>query len=286
MKVLQYFILSISGILLWSCTQSKEFQKHEEGFDYLFFNHSEDSLKPKSGDVMLLSMEYYLNNDSLMFSSKELSTPFRMKLKRNQPAGATIDDALALLHIGDSACFRVNATLYYTLTRQQKIPTTIKQNDQIYFYVKLKGVTSFEQFVKEKKKQQKDTPEREMKMLERYIEMSNIEEKPTNSGIYVVEDVAGKGKTAQQGQHISLHYQGYFVDGQVFSSTYETGRPFDVIFGKTDLIQGFEEGLSHLKKGGHYRLIIPSHMAYGTEGRGTIPPNKTLIFEIDVLDIY
>ncbi len=286
MKVLQYLILSISSILLWSCTQQKDFQKHEEGFEYLFFNHSEDSLKPEVGDVMLLSMEYYLNNDSLLFSSKELTTPFRMKLKRSRPSGATIDDALALLYVGDSACFKVNASLYYTLTRHQNVPINIKQYDQIYFYVKLKGVTSFEQFVKEKQKQQKDTPEREMKMLERYIKMSSIEVEPTSSGIYVVEDIAGKGKKAKRGQHISLHYQGYFVDGQVFASSYESGRPFDVVFGKTDLIPGFEEGLSHLKKGGHYRLVIPSHMAYGTQGRGTIPPNKTLIFEIDVLDIY
>ncbi len=89
------FILGfISVVLLWSCQQNK-FQKHEQGFEYIMFESYPDSTKPKIGDVIVLSMDYYLNNDSLLFSSKELGNPFRMKLKRSNPMGATIDDAIA-----------------------------------------------------------------------------------------------------------------------------------------------------------------------------------------------
>ncbi len=279
-----FFLGFISIVLLWSCQQNR-FQKHEQGFEYIMFESYPDSTKPKIGDVIVLSMDYYLNNDSLLFSSKELGNPFRMKLKRSNPMGATIDDAIATLHLGDSACFKVNANLYYTVTKGGDVPNFIKQNDELYFYIKLKEVTNYKAFVREKAKQQKDTPEKELKMLERYIQMANIEVKPTLSGVYIIEDIAGKGSKPEQGQVITMHYQGYFVNGQVFSSTYETGRPFEVVFGKSDLIAGFEEGLSQMKKGGRYRLIIPSHMAYGKEGKGPIPPNKTLIFEIDILDI-
>jgi FKBP-type peptidyl-prolyl cis-trans isomerase len=269
---------------LASCQQDK-FIKHEKGFEYLFFEQNQNNKKPKLGDVMVLNMSYSLNNDSLLFSSEMLNNPFRMKLKKNKPNGATIDDALSLMHMGDSACFILNANLFYTLTKKQKVPMNITHQDKIYFYVKLKEVVNYEDFVKQRSTPKANTPEEEMLLLDRYLKMGNIQAKPLASGLYFIEDIAGQGPLPKYGQTISLHYNGYFVNGQGFSNTYESGKPFDIVFGKTDLIKGFEEGLSMMKNKGHYTLIIPSHLAYGSEGNQSIPANKTLIFEIDILNI-
>ncbi len=280
-------LLILLGLsLLFSCNNNSSYTLHEKGFEYKFFNKNDDAPKPRVGDVMVLNMAYYYNGDSLLFSSKELSNPFRMKLKRAKPIGETIDDAMSLLHIGDSASFRVNANLFYAQTKQQDIPKKVKQNDKITFYVKLIKVINKEQFQKEQaKKQVPDTPKKEEQLLKRYLEMSNIKVEPTNSGLYFIEDLKGKGKKPVTGNRVTVNYSGYFIDGKSFSNTYDMGKPFTFTLGKDELIAGFQEGIYKMQKNGHYTLIIPSYLGYGKKGNERIPANKTLIFEIDVLDI-
>ena len=278
-----FFILSF--FLLLSCADKPSYTKHAKGFEYLFFDEHKTAPKPRVGDVMILNMDYYFNDDSLLFSSKELGNPFRMKLKRTEAIGETIDDALSLLHVGDSVSFKVNASIFYASTKKQDIPLNIKQTDQITFYIRLKEVVNYEQFQQERKKIENDSPETEKKLLEHYIQIANIKVKPQKSGLYFIEELQGTGAKAQIGNRVTIQYSGYFVNGESFSSTYESGAPFTFTLGKDDLIQGFQEGISMMQKGGRYTLIIPSNLGYGQEGNQKIPANKTLIFEIDVLNI-
>jgi len=281
---MKYLNLIFLILILFSCDRKQnKYIQHEKGFEYLFFQENKNASKPKIGDIMVLDMDYYFNDDSLLFSSKELNSPFRMKLKKTIPSGETIDDALSLLHIGDSASFKVNANLFYALTKKQSVPLNIKQSDIITFYVKLKEVVTFDQF--KAKEKENDTPEMEEKLLKHYLEISNITSQPLNSGLYFIENASGDGPKASIGHQITIHYSGYFVNGKLFSSSYESGHPSTFTLGKDDLISGFQEGLSLMQKGGRYTLIIPSHLAYGKEGNSHIPPNKTLIFEIEVLNI-
>ncbi len=283
---MKQLLILLGLIFLFSCENTNTYTLHEKGFEYKFFNQNEDAPKPKVGDVMVLNMTYYYNEDSLLFSSEELSTPFRMKLKRIKPIGETIDDAMSLLHIGDSASFRVNASLFYAQTKQQRVPNKVNQNDKITFYVKLIKVIDKKQFQKEQsKKQVPDTPKKEQQLLKRYIKMSNIKVEPTNSGLYFIEDLKGKGTKPVTGSRVTVNYSGYFIDGRSFSSTYDMGKPFTFTLGKDELIAGFQEGVYMMQKKGHYTLIIPSYLGYGKKGNERIPANKTLIFDIDVLDI-
>lgn len=281
------YIFSILAIsLLFSCQKTaSNFTQHEMGFDYLFHVQDESAEKPQIGDILVLNMSYYYNGDSLLFSTRELDRIYRMKLKKNKPNGETIDDAIAMLHVGDSASFRVNATLYYSLTKRQDVPVKVKQTDYITFHIKLKSIIDREKYQDEIVKKEKTSPEKEEELLKRYLKMANISVEPTNSGLYFVEDIKGEGPKAKSGKEITLHYSGYFIDGRSFSSTYESGKPFTFILGQTDLIAGFEEGISLMQKKGQYTLVIPSYIAYGKEGNDRIPPNKTLIFEIALLDI-
>ncbi len=283
---MKYLVFSLSIFLFLSCTKQQKYTTHKQGFEYLFFTQNKNAKKPKIGDVLILDMDYYFNDDSLLFSSKELSTPFRMKLKRTIPKGATIDDALSLMNTNDSASFKVNANLFYSLTKKQDVPINVKQSDVITFYVKLKSIITFDEFQeKHKKEKQNDTPETEKKLLKHYLETTNITTKPLKSGLFFIENSAGNGNKIQTGNQITLHYSGYFVDGKLFSSSYELGKASIFTLGKDDLIPGFQEGLSLMQKGGRYTLVVPSDLAYGKEGNERIPPNKTLIFEIDVIDI-
>ena len=102
-----------------------------------------------------------------------------------------------------------------------------------------------------------------------------------------IEDlVVGEGKAAERGALITAHYQGWLANGSEFDSSHKKGRPFQTVLSKNKVIQGWFMGLQGMKVGGKRKLVIPPELGYGTRGAGgVIPPNATLIFEVELLDI-
>jgi FKBP-type peptidyl-prolyl cis-trans isomerase len=96
----------------------------------------------------------------------------------------------------------------------------------------------------------------------------------------------GDGKTAEVGQRVSVHYTGTLEDGTKFDSSKDRNTPFQFNLGRGEVIKGWDDGVQGMKIGGTRKLIIPSHLGYGKRGvPGVIPPNATLIFEVDLLEI-
>ena len=87
------------------------------------------------------------------------------------------------------------------------------------------------------------------------------------------------------GDTIVVHYTGYFLDGSKFDSSYDRGEPLTVVVGTGQVIAGFERGVVGMQVGGQRRLIIPSDLAYGPQGSGSIPPNTPIAFDIDLIEI-
>jgi peptidylprolyl isomerase len=106
----------------------------------------------------------------------------------------------------------------------------------------------------------------------------------TPSGLMYVDLVKGTGPFPTPGKPVSVHYTGYLEDGTVFDSTIESHHPMSFILGRGQVIEGWEEGVMSMKVGGKRKLVVPPNLAYGSEGSGSIPPNATLIFEIELLD--
>jgi FKBP-type peptidyl-prolyl cis-trans isomerase len=101
-----------------------------------------------------------------------------------------------------------------------------------------------------------------------------------------IEDlVVGTGATAASGNVITVHYIGTFTNGTKFDSSYDRGTPFTFRLGTGAVIAGWDQGLVGMKVGGKRRLTIPPELGYGSQGRGPIPPNATLIFEVDLLNV-
>lgn len=100
------------------------------------------------------------------------------------------------------------------------------------------------------------------------------------------DTVAGSGPGAGIGDTVIVQYTGALPDGTVFDSSRQAGRePFAVVLGQNRVIQGWEQGLAGVKKGERFILAIPPALAYGNNAVGSIPPNSTLIFDIEVIDI-
>ena len=102
-----------------------------------------------------------------------------------------------------------------------------------------------------------------------------------------IEDIEeGSGEQAvESGDDIVIHYKGTLTDGTVFDSSYDRNEPFQTQIGVGQVIEGWDKGVIGMKPGGKRKLTIPPSMAYGEQGVGSIPPNSTLIFEVELVEI-
>ena len=108
----------------------------------------------------------------------------------------------------------------------------------------------------------------------------------TESGLRYQIIQKGNGKKAEKGNKVSVHYKGQLSDGTVFDSSYKRNQPIDFQVGVGQVISGWDEGILLLKVGDKARFVIPSNLGYGSQGAGgVIPPNATLIFDVELMDV-
>ena len=101
-----------------------------------------------------------------------------------------------------------------------------------------------------------------------------------------IEDIKkGEGPEVKSGDTIEIHYKGTLTNGTTFDSSYDRGQPFETKIGVGQVIEGWDKGVVGMQVGGKRKLTIPPAMAYGDQAAGEIPPNSTLIFEVELLGI-
>jgi FKBP-type peptidyl-prolyl cis-trans isomerase FkpA len=112
------------------------------------------------------------------------------------------------------------------------------------------------------------------------------QEVTTASGLKYTDEKVGSGAEAKAGQRVSVHYTGWLTNGTKFDSSKDRGQPFMFALGSGQVIKGWDEGVQGMKVGGTRKLTIPADLGYGARGAGgVIPPNATLVFEVELLDV-
>ncbi len=108
----------------------------------------------------------------------------------------------------------------------------------------------------------------------------------TESGLQYIDEVVGEGAFPMEGEMVTVHYTGKLTNGKVFDSSVKRNEPFSFVIGVGQVIKGWDEGVITMKPGGKRTLIIPPDLGYGSRGAGgVIPPDATLIFDVELLSI-
>jgi FKBP-type peptidyl-prolyl cis-trans isomerase len=123
----------------------------------------------------------------------------------------------------------------------------------------------------------------EEELIERYIENNNLDAQEGPDGLYYVVEREGTGaQPAGVYSEVTVHYTGSLVNGTEFDSS-RGGNPYTTVL--TNVIKGWQYGIPLFKAGGKGKLIIPSELGYGSRGKGSIPPNSVLVFDIELLSV-
>ncbi|MCH2023888.1 MAG: FKBP-type peptidyl-prolyl cis-trans isomerase [Saprospiraceae bacterium] len=128
-----------------------------------------------------------------------------------------------------------------------------------------------------------DYKQQDDELLQQYIQDNNLNAISAQDGLYYTIDVIGTGIQATSlYSTVTVNYTGYMLDGSIFDSN---SGASPLTFSLSQVIKGWQYGIPYFKEGGKGKLLIPSHLAYGSSGSGSIPPNTPLVFEIDLITV-
>jgi len=272
-----------------SIVQSKQektigYEKTNTGLYYKITTKNEQGKSPQIGDYLYLVSSYDADFDSTL-----VLPPIEMEVVLEQSIfKGDVYEAFSLLREGEEGEFYIKADSFCLLFLGF-IPPTAKPEDMLHFKIKLNEIKSAEEYAiikKERQEMLEKKKEEEKTLLAKYIAEQKITVKPTASGLYYIEKKKGKGAKVEIGKKVTVHYVGKLLDGTVFDSSIKYGLPLELVLREGVLIAGFTEGLLLMKAGGKASFIIPSDLAYGENGAGTIIATfTTIIFEVKLIKV-
>lgn len=279
-NILAFVIAMTIAFAATSCSKHKGYKQDESGYYYKEHLVNPDAVKPNEGDAVFIEVTMHAG-DSTFFNN---SFPYLIEKEQSLFQG-DIYYAVKRMHVGDSTSFIFNADslLYYYFNNY----FTFDVKD-IKVDIKLLEIYKTKEEIEEQERMiQAEVEGRKVKESEEiadYIATHKVKVAPTESGLYFIETKKGNGKSATIGNMVTLHYKGMFLDGTVFDSSFERGKPADFRLG--EVIPGFTEGVSMMKEGGKATLLMPSNIAYGEQGAGgAIPPYTPLVFEVELISV-
>ena len=284
-KYLLFASVCLAAMMITACTQKYPgYKKTESGLYYKFHSQNPSAIQPQLTDFMKVEMTCYLD-DSLYYDWQGRQHEVFTQLREPFFAG-DLQEAYAMMHVGDSASFYVKAdsiaALYY---EQDPNAVGLKPEDYFRYEVKLVEVQTEEEFQANLEKMKESLQEASRKALADYIASNNITVTPESSGIYIIPMEKGKGRCPVKGEKVELDFSATLLNGQSVGSTFDSPEKFSFILGEGFTIQGWEEIVPKMHLGERVTAIIPFDMAYGEHSLGSIPAYSNLVYEIKLLKI-
>jgi peptidylprolyl isomerase len=217
---------------------------------------------PEPGDLVQVHYTGMLADGAEFDSSYQRNEPIQFPLGQGMVIPGW-EEGIALLKVGGKAKLIIPPELAYG---ERGAGGVIPPNATLYFEVELVDISAGSPVAP--------------------TEVSEADFTTTASGLKYYDLVEGSGDSPAEGQVVAAHYTGWLEDGTKFDSSLDRGRPFEFVIGAGQVIPGWDEGIGSMKVGGRRQLVIPANLAYGEQGAGgVIPPNATLIFEVELIEV-
>lgn len=304
-RIQNLLILFVLIFAFFTCEKPRKNDKNEErlpsGVIFQILERNPKGEKLKEGDYAIMHLISKIDTLEIDNTYKRASVDTSLKngfslLIKSEKGMPT--EVLPFLQVGDSVKIKVSMD---TLVKRypffdqiaQEIQMKGKKNVYFEYWVRITGKKTKEQIQKEaqlaEQRQQENLKKKEAEeesKLEAYIKENKLEMQKTVSGLYYkITKVAPENPQAKAYDTVYVHYIGKFLDGKVFDSSFNRNEPLQFVLGTGSVIKGWDEGIALLRKGEKAQLLIPSKLAYGAMGGGTIPPFSTLLFEVELVDI-
>ncbi len=262
-KLMLIMIATIVSISLFSEQQGEEmdYMKTGSGLEYVITEHGQGELAT-AGNRIKAHYTGTLEDGTKFDSSVDRGDPFVFELGAGQVIKGW-DEGFALMHVGDKTTLKIPPHLGYG---ERGAGSVIPPNATLIFEVELLEIMP-------------------VIKLEQFDIKGKVSSK-TESGLEYIVVEEGNGIKAASGNTVSVHYSGYLQDGTMFDSSVKRDQPFGFVLGMGRVIPGWDEGIALMKVGDKARFIIPPELGYGERGAGgVIPPNATLIFDVELLEV-
>ena len=284
-KYLFFAMVCLTALMMTACSQRfPGYKKTADGLYYKFYNHDPKADQPKLTDFLKVQMACYLN-DSLYYDWQHSANEVFAQLQEQYFPG-DLQEAYAMMHVGDSASFYIKADSiaihYYD---QNPDSVGLKADDYLRYEVKLLGYQSQEEFQANLEKMKESMMEASRQALAAYIADNNINVTPSESGIYLIPLEKGTGRCPVKGEKVELDFSASLLDGHSVGSTFDSPEKFSFVLGEGYVIPGWEAIVPHLHLGERVKAIIPFDMAYGEHSVGSIPAYANLVYDIKLLNI-
>ena len=260
------------------------YKQTSTGLYYRFHRQDAAARKPQSTDFLKLNITCYLH-DSLYYDWQGSESEVYAQLSDSRFAG-DLQEAYAMLHVGDSASFYIKAdsiaAIYYD---QDPKAIGLKPDDYFRYEMKLVEVLTKDEFQANIDRMKKNMMEASKSALQAYVKKENIDVNPIVTGVYVIPVEKGYGRCPVKGERVELDFATSLLDGTPVGSTFGQDEKFTFVLGEGTVIPAWEEIVPKMRLGERVRAIVPYEMAYGEHSVGSIPSYSNLVYDIKLLKI-
>jgi FKBP-type peptidyl-prolyl cis-trans isomerase FkpA len=287
-------LIALLSFVFYACQKKGHDLKTASGFRYILYTESKGP-RPQVGDYVTVQMSYRNAKDSVMFDWKKNGQPIRFQLERI-PFKGSFEEGITNISEGDSATFFVPAdslyNIYFANSGKPQKSTAFIPGTDMKFEIRLVKVQTPAQAEGEMLLTQVQDEKKENEEILSYVSKKNISASPDTSGYYLIVNQRGTGEIIDSGKVVTVLYTGKFLNDSIFDQT-TPGKPYQYIQGShRGAIRAWEYALKGLPEGSKITLLVPSKLAFGSEGirkpetgEYMIRPNTPLIFDMEIVGV-
>ncbi|MFO8086505.1 MAG: FKBP-type peptidyl-prolyl cis-trans isomerase [Bacteroidales bacterium] len=256
----------------------EDMQRTDNGI-YFLKHKNTGSEAIEEGSVVKMTMKGELLDGTVF---QETSPEFAYILGANPDYPFKWDQALLQMHKGDFATLLLPSD---KALGKHGARGLVPPYSPVIIDILIVDVQDKNKYQEQQLAQARKGREESEKKLNQYLMQNNITKEPTSSGLIYITNKEGEGRKPRAGEKVLVHYKGSFLNGDVFDSSWERDRPYEMVIGEAKVIKGWLEAVPMMREGEKATIIVPWRLAYGKNGRGNIPPYANLVFDLELVEI-